>query len=137
MSGFPVTLALVMAAALAEPQVKQVAEQAKKGDAVIVDVRDGDELADGMVSGAYWLSTGDIKNQTPRYKEIISRLPKDKTIYIYCAAGHRAGKVADTLRAQGFHAENLGGFSSLEQDGFPVTKVKGATTQPCPYLCGK
>ena len=136
MSGFPVTLALAMAAALAGPQVKQVAEQAKQGKAVIVDVREADELADGMVSSAYWLSTSDIKDHSPRYQEILKRLPKDTVVYTYCAAGHRAGRFADELRQAGFKAENLGGYKDLEKAGFPVKPVKDAKSQPCPYLCG-
>lgn len=123
------------AADLPEP-LAAVMAKAQSGDAIVVDVREAGELKDGMIDGAVWLATSEIKDKSPRYTEILKALPKDKPVYVHCASGIRSGNFAETLEKDGYKATNLGGFPELLAAGFKTKKVSDAKSQPCPYLCG-
>ena len=94
----------------------------KNDFAVIVDVREKDELAQGKVKGARWISSVDAEKDTPEWKDFVSKLPKDKQVILYCRSGRRSGLVADLLAKQGYSAMNMGGFSAWEKAGLPVEK---------------
>lgn len=127
--------AATAALSMDKEQVDQAAAKVAKGDAILVDVREADELKEGIASPAIWLATSEIKTQSSRFKDIMKALPKDKQIYVYCASGGRSGKFVTELNAQGYKAENLGGFSDWRDSGKSVKPVADATAKPCPFLC--
>jgi rhodanese-related sulfurtransferase len=108
----------------------EAAAQMKAGTAVIVDVRERDELEGGMAQGARWYPTSSIKSDPDGYKKFIASLPEDQTVVFYCAAGVRAGKAAD-IASKELHRKtgNLGGFKDWKGAGLPVT-VPAQTLQP-------
>lgn len=108
----------------------------KASEAVIIDVREVDEIKAGIIDQAIWLPTSEIQAKGPRFAEIMKTLPKDKPVYVYCASGVRSEKVADQLEAQGFKTANLGGYMELTAAGFTAKPAPDAKLQPCPYLCG-
>jgi rhodanese-related sulfurtransferase len=55
--------------------------------ALIVDVREADEVEEGMIPGA----THQALSQFPEYQE---SMPKDKDIVFYCRSGKRSLKAA-------------------------------------------
>lgn len=122
------------AAEMSEP-VPAALTKVKAGEAVIIDVREADEIKEGIIEQAIWLPTSEIKAKGPRYEEILKSLPKDKPIYTYCAAGVRAEAFSDILEAQGYTTANLGGYPELVVAGFSTKTVADAKLQPCPYLC--
>lgn len=132
---FVLSVTSTAAAAMDKAAVEHVAQQAAKGDAVIVDVREADEIKDGMASPAIWLATSEIKSQSSRFKDIMASLPKDKQIFVYCAAGGRAAKFVDDLKSKGFKADSLGSYSDWRDAGKAVKPVPDATAKPCPFLC--
>jgi rhodanese-related sulfurtransferase len=108
--------ALILSFALAAPaDITPAAVQAEvsQGKAILVDVREADEVAEGKIEGAKTFPLS--KMNTPEWATFMKTLPKDKTIYTYCASGGRATKVATALKAKGFHAQSAGGYEDLLQ----------------------
>lgn len=103
-----------------KPVDAQKMQQEKK--AIIVDVREADEIKEGMVKGASIAPLSTMKEKKDEWEKIVSTLPKDKTIVVYCRSGHRAGIVGEELQKKGFHVLNMGGFESWQKAGLPVEK---------------
>ena len=101
---------------------KAAAAKVKAGTAVIIDVREAEEVKAGKAAPAIWLATSEIKSQNEHYKQVLKGLDPKKEVVVYCAAGGRAGKFAKELEAKGFKTANMGGFASWQEAGLPVTK---------------
>ena len=78
---------------------------------ILIDVREKDEVAQGMLKGARWipLSTLDEKQILALKEEF-----KDKKIEVYCRSGGRAGKFIKLLNLSEKAATNLGGYEELK-----------------------
>ncbi len=119
--------ALLSVAALASadaPKVekldpKAAAALAEKGQATIVDVREEDEVNAGMAKPAKWFPLSKVQKEPAAFKEFLSKLPKGKVVF-YCAAGYRAGMVAEEAAKLGYSAGNLGGFKDWKAAGLPT-----------------
>jgi rhodanese-related sulfurtransferase len=98
------------------------AAQVNAGDAVLVDVRERNELDAGMAQGARWYPTSSIKSDPDAYVAFLASLPADQTVVFYCASGVRSGKAAELARQKtGRKTANLGGFKDWKSAGLPVT----------------
>jgi rhodanese-related sulfurtransferase len=88
-------------------------------DGVIIDLRTTDEINKGFIKGSIQLNflAKDAEQQ-------IDKLDKNKTYYIYCAAGGRSADAAEYMESHGFkRIYNLEkGFSDWAKKGFPVEK---------------
>ena len=74
-------------------------------DYIGLDVRTAGELVSNPAPGAIHISISDLT------RESIKRLPKDKTIKIFCESGGRAGKAKHLLEANGLSkVENIGSW---------------------------
>ena len=73
-----------------------VALHREGGDAVFVDVREPNEWNLGRVPGSVFIPRGTLEGQ------IEQRVPRDRRIVLYCAAGNRSALAADTLRQMGY-----------------------------------
>src|SRR5262249_45829456 len=86
--------------------------------AVIVDVREADELLDGHIAGARAIPRGFLELK-------IENEVKDhaRPIVVYCAGGTRSLLAADTLRRLGYQnvASLRGGFKAWKDAGRPYT----------------
>lgn len=71
-------------------------------EAVLLDVRDADEFADGSVPGA-------INIPLPELRDRLEELPRDREILIFCQVGQRGYYAVRILAAHGFQAANLSG----------------------------
>ncbi len=108
----------------------EAAAQMKAGKAILIDVRERDELAAGMAQGARWYPTSSIQSDPDAYRKFIASLPADQTLVFYCAAGRRAGAAAEIARKDlGRKTGNLGGFKDWKGAGLPAT-VPAKTLQP-------
>ena len=105
---------------VAQVSVKEAEGLIRNDFAVLVDVREDDEIKSGMAAPARWFPTSKIEADDPSWKEFVSKLPKDKQIVFYCAAGVRAGQAAAKLAGQGFKVGNMGGFKDWKAAGLPV-----------------
>lgn len=81
-------------------------------NAVILDVRTEDEVANGKIPGA--INIDIYKGQGFVYK--VDELDKTKNYYVYCAAGVRSTNACGVMQQIGFEKTyNLvGGFSNWE-----------------------
>ena len=128
-SFLPIALMVALAPAFAaaeSPPVEKItpaaaAQRAVEGSAILVDVRERNELNAGMAKGARWYPSSSIEDDPDGYKKFIESLPADRTLVFYCAAGVRAGAAAEIARKElGRRTANFGGFKDWKAAGLPV-----------------
>ena len=93
-------------------------------DAVIVDIRDGTEIAaSGKVKGALTISRGLLEFRAdPDLPTHEPALRKDRPVLLYCGSGGRAALAGKTLLDLGFKdVRNLGGFKDWAMRGEPIS----------------
>jgi rhodanese-related sulfurtransferase len=98
----------------------QAKAKLKEPNVVIVDVRDGTEVAkSGKVKGALHISRGLLEFQADPESPAFNRaLAKDKTVLIYCASGGRSALGGKVLKDMGYRTViNIGGFKELADAG--------------------
>ena len=92
---------------------------AENSDALILDVRTEGELSGGMLPNAMHIDFygNDFNDQ-------LSKLDKDKAVFVYCAAGGRSGKAMNMMKKLDFkEVYNLkGGFPTWQSAGFEISK---------------
>lgn len=102
---------------------KEAMGKIQNGFAILVDVRERDEVKEGIAAPAQWFPYSKVTGDNPEWVQFQKSLPKNKEVIFYCQAGGRANKAAELLAAQGFSVSNLGGFDSWKKEGFPVKKL--------------
>ena len=96
-----------------------------QGNALVLDVRDGAEVAaSGKIAGALHISRGLLEFRAdPDSPAHDKNLSKDKTILVYCGSGGRAALSGKLLKDMGYdHVYNLGGFKDWVESGGEVEK---------------
>lgn len=84
-------------------------------DVFILDARDIDEAAKGMLRGAVNIPTQDVAHR-------LSEIPKNKKIVIHCKTGTRASMAYETLKENGYNVEFLKAKIKIASDGsFNIT----------------
>ena len=97
--------------------VKEFAELIADSNVVILDVRKADEFADGHIKGAILID----QFQSDFVEQAKTKLPKDKTIAIYCRSGRRSANAAGKLADVGYKCVNLkGGILAWKEANMPV-----------------
>lgn len=88
-------------------------------DAVILDVRENNEVSDGLILGAQHIPLGSLKNRISELDE-----HKGKPVIVGCRSGHRSGVACGQLRKAGFETVyNLkGGILAWKNAGMPLTR---------------
>ncbi|WP_345004291.1 rhodanese-like domain-containing protein [Snuella lapsa] len=83
-------------------------------NAVIIDVRTDDEVAEGIIPNAIHIDI--YKGQA--FIDEIDALDKSKNYYVYCRSGNRSGQACSIMEELGFeNAYNLlGGILEWEGD---------------------
>ncbi|GAA4856916.1 rhodanese-like domain-containing protein [Paenibacillus vulneris] len=82
-----------------------------KGDKLdIIDVREAEEVALGMIPGAVHIPLMQIPDR-------LNDIPRDRETILVCRSGNRSGRAYDFLSAQGFtNLKNMsGGMLEWEQ----------------------
>ena len=92
--------------------------------ALVVDVRDGTEVANGKVKGAVHAQRGLIEFKAdPEMPSHDPAFQKDRTVIVYCASGGRSAMAGKTLQEMGYtDVRNLGGFKGWVDAGGEVEK---------------
>jgi rhodanese-related sulfurtransferase len=89
--------------------------------ALLVDVRDAPELAQGKLKGAVNVSRGMIEFRADAAKPYHdAEFRTDRPVVLYCASGGRAALSGKVLKDMGYEAYNLGGFKDAAEAGFPT-----------------
>ncbi len=84
-------------------------DQVESTGALLVDVREADEFADGHVPGA-------INAPLSGLRDHLEDLPRDREIWLYCFSGKRSYDAVRALVQRGFDAKTLpGGIQSWRQ----------------------
>lgn len=83
---------------------------------LIVDLRKAEDFANGHVKGAINIPLGKLKNE-------LSKLPKDKTIVVYCYSGQTSGMSLLPLKLEGYKLISISkGFPTVEAAKFTIEK---------------
>ena len=100
-------------------EVKEFAELIADSNVVILDVRKADEFAEGHIKGAVLID----QFQSDFMEQAEAKLPKEKTIAVYCRSGRRSANAAGKLADAGYKCVNLkGGILAWKEANMPVTK---------------
>ena len=124
----PTTVKQLMEAAnAAVPKITpaQAQEMIAKGNTLVVDVRDGTEVAaSGKVAGAVHVSRGLLEFKAdPDSATHDKNFTRDKTVILYCGSGGRAALGGKLLKDFGYDKVfNLGGFKDWVEAGGKVDK---------------
>ncbi len=118
---------LLTAANAVVPKVtaSEAAKLVEQQGAVIVDVRDGTEVAaSGKAKGAIAIPRGSLESRAdPESGSYNPALRKDHPVILYCAGGGRAALAGRTLHEMGYSdVRNLGGFKDWVAGGGAVEK---------------
>lgn len=80
----------------------------------ILDVREGFEVAEGMIPGALHIPMGQLGAR-------LGDLDKDRPIIVVCRSGNRSAAVADALNQAGYTADTMaGGMTAWQRAGLPT-----------------
>ena len=91
---------------MGKPDINQgVRECRATPGAVLLDVREADEYAEGHIPGSRNLPLSLLEAGT-------GDLDADAPLYVYCLSGGRSSRATAALRAKGFNAKNIGGISA-------------------------
>ncbi len=118
---------MMEAANAAVPRITpaEAREMIAKGNTLVVDVRDGQEVEkSGKVAGAVHVPRGLLEFRAdPEAPTHDKNFSKDKTVILYCASGGRAALSGKLLKDMGYgKVFNLGGFKDWAESGGPVER---------------
>lgn len=115
-------LSLFTLNAIAATDPKTAYSMVQKNEAVIIDVREENELKAGMIKDAKWFPLSKVMNDK-NWKEDFSKLTDGKKIFLHCRSGARSAKVMNILKENGIVSENLGGYESLKHE-LPIREIR-------------
>jgi rhodanese-related sulfurtransferase len=98
---------------------QETAAVLKRGDTLLIDVRDPDEWAKGYIPGAKNFSRGTVE------LEIEEAAPDLSTpIVTHCGGGGRSALAAESLQRMGYKnvKSMAGGFKAWKAAGLPATR---------------
>ena len=84
---------------------KKLEEYRNTPSAVLVDVREVNEFRSGHIPGA-------INQPLSSINQI--KIPKDKTLFVYCLRGSRSRRAVGILRRKGYSASSIGGITAYK-----------------------
>ena len=75
----------------------------ENGEALnLIDVREADEVAEGMIPGAVHIPLGDVEARA-------GELDKARAYIMICRSGGRSGRATELLEAEGYDVTNMTG----------------------------
>ena len=111
---FPVLFSLFSTYSMAATDPRVAYTMMLEGKAAIIDVREKDEIEQGMIKGALWfpLSTGkENKNWKTDFMALVGT---KEPLFLYCRSGRRSENFRQILKEENIPSENLGGFLTLQ-----------------------
>ena len=99
--------------------VREISVQDLPADAVILDVREPEVWADGIVDGATHVPLGEVPQR-------LGELPDADPLYVICRSGNRSGRAVAWLGQQGIETVNVaGGMRAWAAAGRPMVSDAG------------
>jgi rhodanese-related sulfurtransferase len=105
---------------ITEISPSEAAEKSKKGEAVIIDVREKDEWDEGHIPDAIHMSRGTIE------LDVEEKIPDtNATIICHCGGGGRSALAAESLQRMGYKnvRSMAGGFKAWKAAALPSTSA--------------
>jgi molybdopterin/thiamine biosynthesis adenylyltransferase/rhodanese-related sulfurtransferase len=98
-------------------EISPAEARARAKDAVVIDVREADEWAQGHVPGAVFVPRGFLE---PRIEDKVP--DRGQEVILYCAGGTRSALAARSLQDLGYTnvTSMAGGFGKWKEAGFPI-----------------
>jgi rhodanese-related sulfurtransferase len=91
-------------------------ERQRRGDLLLVDVREPGEVAAARIPGARSIPLGQLGDR-------LGELDSEKTVAFVCRSGARSGRAAKAAAKAGLDAVNVsGGLMGWTRDGLPVKR---------------
>jgi len=97
-----------------EVSPKEVESLKDDSNVVLIDVREDEEVAQGMIENAKHIRLGDIPEE-------YENLDKNKEYIMICRSGRRSYNASEFLQEQGFNVKNMSG-GMLEWKGETIAK---------------
>lgn len=120
----PVNLAGMVAANIVRGDLEPAPwEDVGRRDAVLVDVRDAAEFAQGHLDGAINIPLAELRSR-------LHELPRDREIWLNCAVGQRSYYAARILLQNGFRARSLPGGLLTWAMMQGASRLSGAPERP-------
>lgn len=110
-----ILLSLFSLSTLAATSPKEVYKLVEEKKAVLIDVREAEEVKEGMIKNAIWFPMSKIEKDK-NWKNDLDKITSGKKIFLHCRTGRRSGKVQEILKGQGIESENIGGYESLKNE---------------------
>lgn len=104
---------------------EKASEELAKGNVVLVDIREAEELQQGKIAGAIQAPRGMLEfyadPSLPYYKP---EFKKEQRIILYCASSGRSALAVQTLKNMGYKnvAHIEGGLKAWKAAGLPLAK---------------
>ncbi len=108
----------------------EVAVEIGGGDVLLVDVREPEEAASGVIPGAILAPRGMLEfHADPESPYHLEGFDCERRVIVYCSAGSRSALGAAALQELGYRdvAHLEGGFKAWQEDGRPVAESAVAT----------
>lgn len=104
----------------------ELAAQLERGQVVLIDCREPEEFARGVIPGASLVPRGSIESAVAR-----AGLPADSAIVIYCTSGARSALAARTLHDMGFGSATslAGGIQRWMMEGHEIDADSSSLTR--------
>jgi phage shock protein E len=119
---FTLCLSVGLAADHTKDSLDTVRKNLKEKKAVLLDVRDKDEWADGHLADATHVPLVNLR-KSETVDELLKSVPKDKVVYTHCAFGKRALDAGEILKTKGYDVRPLKpGYEELLKNGFEKAK---------------
>ncbi len=129
---------LAVAAAIMASPVNTLDQEVLKGylengapfDFVLLDIRGADEITKAI-------GNAECKPYNlvwpEQFKDLSTKIPKDRAIIVYCQSGGRATRAAEFLDANGYtQVYNAGGIRTWTGPTIPPSDIKPASALPEP-----
>lgn len=106
------------------PRVRptEIMARVRRGEIVLVDVREPAEWAQGVAEGAVRLSLRDLSGAREMWRPFLTA-HAGRELALYCGHGVRADMAARMLRREGHRAVNAGSLREWADAGWAVVRL--------------
>ncbi|GIL16735.1 MAG: hypothetical protein BroJett040_04860 [Oligoflexia bacterium] len=98
------------------------AQMVSKNQAILVDVRELQEVQQGMAQPAQHMPLSEMEKNSDLWQKFLAGTSKEKAVIVYCRSGRRSEIVGTKMQELGYKVKNMGGFEGWVKAGLPVKK---------------
>lgn len=104
------------------PRVSPVTahQEVTQKKAVLLDVREREEVQEGMAVPAEWLAKSSVDSNGVALQDFFKKHPAPQQIIVYCKSGRRSEAVGLILNEKGYSVRNMGGIDDWTAAQLPT-----------------